>query len=348
MTPLEIYREQISQGKLTFNPEQEAILVYLDQVYEQLTKSQPYLRLLNWSYAPKGLYLWGGVGIGKTRMMDCFFESLPIPKLRLHLHAFMQRIHQELIHWQGRKNPLVYIAKRLSKQYRVICFDEFIVTNVADAMIMAELFKTLFHHGVCLVATSNLPPEKLYETGLQRERFLPVIHLLEQNTRVWHLSLQQDYRRCATAQSSHYHWPLSEKAEQALYHDFVQLAGENSITSEPLNLLERDVRVKLRSQSVIWFEFDDICGRPRSKSDYLELAQQFSTLIVSHIPCLENVSNDKIISFIYLIDILYDAKVKLFVSAAVPIEKLYTHGELSSLFCRTESRLIEMQSSGNG
>ncbi len=344
MHPLENYRLQVKQGKLSFNPEQEAVLEYLTETHERLLKNK-YLQILKWASPPKGLYLWGGVGIGKTMIMDCFFESLPIPKLRLHLHAFMQRIHQELTHWQGRKDPLVIIAKRLAEQYKVICFDEFVVTNVADAMIMAELFKCLFRRKVCLVATSNLPPEKLYETGLQRERFLPVINLLRQNTRVWHLQLQQDYRKLALEKMIGLYWPFSEKAEQSLYHAFLKLTGENTITSEPLSLLEREVSVKLRSRSVIWFEFDHICGRPRSQTDYLELVKQFSTMLVSHVPCLENVSNDKVISFIYLIDILYDAKVKLLFSAAVPIDRLYTRGEFISSFQRTESRLIEMQSS---
>lgn len=347
MNPLEKYRELLKHGKLTFNSDQEAVLEYLAETHRRLVKNKKYLRILKLAVPPKGLYLWGGVGIGKTMIMDCFVESLPIPKLRLHLHAFMQRIHQELTRRQGCKNPLIIIATDLAKQYPVICFDEFVVTSVADAMIMVELFKTLFRHGVCLVATSNLPPQKLYETGLQRERFLPLIDLLEQNTQVWHLQLEQDYRKSVLEHIHDFYWPLSEQTEQSLYHAFIKLTGDSAITPEPLSLLERQVRVKLRSSTVIWFEFNDICGRPRSQTDYLALVQQFSTMIISDVPCLENISNDKVISFIHLIDILYDAKVKLIFSAAVPIQRLYTRGEFISAFQRTESRLFEMQSSLN-
>jgi cell division protein ZapE len=342
MTPLKIYLEQVQAGKLTLHPEQQAVLEYLTQVRERLVKSRKFLRLIPKKRSATGLYLWGGVGIGKTLIMDLFFESLPIPKLRLHLHAFMRRVHQELTQWQGRENPLVHIGKRLSQQYSVICFDEFIVTNVADAMIMAELFKTLFDQGVCLVTTSNVAPEKLYESGLQRERFLPVITLLEQHTRVWHLPLTEDYRKKNLAPLSSFVWPFSEKTEQSLYHSFLKFSGENTISSEPLRLLERDIPVKLRSSQVIWFEFNDICGRPRSQNDYLALVEQFTTILVSHVPCLENLSKDLVVSFIYLVDILYDAQVKFLLSAAVPIESLYTCGEFKSLFQRTESRLIEM------
>lgn len=342
MTPLKIYLEQVQAGKLTFNPEQQAVLEYLTQVREQLVNSRKFLRFIAPKNSPTGLYLWGGVGIGKTLMMDLFFESLPVPKLRLHLHAFMRRVHQELTQWQGRENPLVHIGKRLSRQYSVICFDEFIVTNVADAMIMAELFKTLFDQGVCLVATSNVVPEKLYESGLQRERFLALITLLEQHTRVWRLPLTEDYRRKDSAPLNGFLWPFSEKTEQDLYHAFLKFSGENTITSEPLRLLEREIPVKLRSSQIIWFEFNDICGRPRSQNDYLALVEQFTTLMVSHVPCLENLSKDLVVSFIYLVDILYDAQVKFRLSAAVPIELLYTRGEYHSLFQRTESRLLEM------
>jgi cell division protein ZapE len=296
-----------------------------------------------WRRPVQGLYLWGGVGIGKTMIMDCFYETLPVPKLRLHFHAFMHHLHQQLNAAQGHANPLTRIGKQLARQYAVICFDEFLVTNVADAMILAELFKALFKGGVCLITTANLPPEGLYENGLQRQRFLPVIQMIQTHTKVWHLSLNHDYRRRALEQISAYYTPLGEEAEQALWHALQSFTESRHLTQQSLILYDREIPVKQQGSKVIWLEFKVICGRPRSQIDYLALAKQFSVILISNVPKLELVSRNELVSFINLIDILYDFKIKLIVSAAVPINELYTQGEFLKIFQRTESRLMEMQ-----
>ena len=329
---LEAYREKIQSGQLEANQEQEAVILYLSQLQKKRFFSKQ-----------KGLYLWGGVGVGKTMIMDCFFETLQAPKLRLHFHAFMHRLHQQLNEAQGQVNPLTRIGKQLAKQYPVICFDEFLVTNVADAMILAELFKALFKGGVCLITTANLPPERLYEGGLQRQRFLPVIQMMQTHTKVWHLSLDHDYRKRALQQISAYYTPLGEPAEQALWHAFQSFTDGNQLTEAPLVLYDREIAVKQRGEQAIWFEFNIICGRPRSQTDYLALAQQFPVILISNVPKLELVSRNELVSFINLIDILYDFRVKLILSAAAPLNELYTQGEFLEVFQRTESRLTEMQ-----
>ena len=343
INPLEHYRAWVKTGRLEANPEQEAVLQYLTQVRAQLLR-RPKLFSRFISHGVRGLYLWGGVGVGKTLIMDYFYETLPVPKLRLHFHAFMQRLHEELEQSQGQVNPLAIIGRRLSRQYAVICFDEFLVTNVADAMLLAELLKALFKGGVCLVTTSNLAPHRLYENGLQRERFLPAIHLLEQHTHVWHLSLTHDYRRRACAQTGAYFTPLGEAAEQALWQALRYFSPDQFFSQESIVLLDREIAVKQRTSQVIWFDFNIICGRPRSQKDYLALTAQYQVILVSNVPCLETVSRDLVVSFINLVDILYDAHVRLILSAAVPIASLYTQGEFHQTFQRTESRLMEMQS----
>ncbi len=351
MTPLEDYHNAVKNGFLDANGEQEAVLEYLTQMQQQLIQRQKLyssaLGKLTKHLKPrppvKGLYLWGGVGVGKTMIMDCFYTTIPVPKTRLHFHAFMQRVHQELFERQGQSNPLTIIGKRLASQYAVICFDEFLVTNVADAMILAELFKSLFINGVSLVATANLAPDQLYENGLQRERFLPAIQLIKQHTQVWHLSLQHDYRRRALEQIPAYYTPLGEAAEQSLWHALQSFTAGDYLSPEPLQLFGREIAVKQRTDKVIWFEFNIICGRPRSQTDYLALAEHYSVVLISNVPCLEMVSKDLLTSFINLIDIFYDAKTRLILSSDVPIPSLYTHGEFYQVFRRTESRLMEMQ-----
>lgn len=356
MTPLDRYYAGVKAGQLDANSEQESVLSYLTQVQKNLIQRQKYrrstlIKLILRIKAPApvaGLYLWGGVGVGKTLIMDFFYETLPVPKLRLHFHAFMQRLHEELREWQGQVNPLRAIAARLAEQYSVICFDEFLVTNVADAMLLTELFQALFKGGVCLVTTANLPPERLYENGLQRPRFLPFIDLIHRHTRVHHLALQQDYRRRALEQMAAYYAPLGDEAEHALWHALQLFAEGQDLSQQPLSLFGREIAVKQRTDRVIWFEFSVICGRPRSQKDYLAIAEQYSVVLVSNVPCLETVSKDLLVSFIHLVDILYDTNRKLILSAAVPIAKLYTRGGFYSIFQRTESRLTEMQSQQYG
>ncbi len=353
MTPLDHYQALIKTGELEINSQQENVVKYLTQVRHHLIQRQKLhwrmfdkiARLLKLNLSPViGLYLWGGVGGGKTMLMDFFYESLPVSKLRLHFHAFMQRLHKELQEWQGQVDPLIAIAKRLAEQYKVICFDEFLVTNVADAMLLTELFKTLFRAGICLVTTSNLPPDQLYENGLQRERFLPVIILLKRYTKVSHLLLVHDYRQRQLDQVASYFMPVDDETDQAMNHVWRHIIKNDPVTQKPLVILGREIAVIQRTDRAIWFEFSIICGRPRSSQDYLMLVEHYSVVMISNVPCLETTSKDLVVSFINLIDILYDARVRVIISAAVPIKKLYTQGGFRQGFERTESRLTEMQS----
>lgn len=347
-TPLSSYEAWIKHGRLERNPEQEAVLSYLTQVQRNLTGLSAVLRkITRWikvGSPVQGLYLWGGLGVGKTLMMDFFYETLPLPKFRAHFHAFMRRVHEELRERQGQVNPLTSIGRRLAQQYRVICFDEFFVVDVGDAMLLAELLRVLFENGVCLMTTSNFSPDRLYEHGLQRDRFLPAIDLIYRHTKVWHLSLEHDYRRRALEKIPVYYTPLGEESEHGLWDAMQRFADDLHLLSQtPVSLYGREIPVKQRTEKMIWFEFRVICGRPRSPSDYLALVQKYQMLFISNIPCLERAPPDQIVSFIHLIDILYDAKVPLIMSAETPIEKLYTKGAFRALFQRTESRLIEMQ-----
>lgn len=351
MTPLDRYQSWVENGRLEADRQQESVLHYLTQIQQQLLRRQQFyqsvfgklIRRIKPLPPIQGLYLWGGVGAGKTMLMDCFYETLPVYKLRLHFHAFMQRLHQELRESQGQVNPLTAIGRRLANKYSVICFDEFLVTNIADAMLLGELFKALFNRGVCLVATANLPPDRLYENGLQRQHFLPAIHLIQRHTQVFHLLTIHDYRRRVGEHISTYYTPLGEEAEQALQQAFTHFANNHLVSSEPLRLFDRKIVIKQQAGQVIWFEFNILCGRPRSQADYLALAEQYAVILVSNVPCLETVANDLVVSFIHLVDILYDKKVRLILSAATPIAELYTRGPFHPIFQRTESRLTEMQ-----
>jgi cell division protein ZapE len=342
LTPLEHYQAWVSTGRLEANPQQESVLEYLTLVRAQLLRRRRWY--ISTSRPVQGLYLWGGVGIGKTMIMDYFYESLTMKKLRLHFHAFMQQIHQELHLSQGMANPLTIIGKRLAREYPVICFDEFLVTNVADAMILAELLKAMFAGGICLLATANLAPDQLYINGLQRERFLPAIDLLQRHTRVWHLALEHDYRRKNEGEISSYFFPLGEAAEQSLWRALRYFSAGEAFDQQPLLICGREIAVKQRTQKVVWFDFNVICGRPRSQNDYLAISKIYPVVLVSNVPGLENVSKDLVMSFIHLVDVLYDAGTRLMLSAAVPIGQLYTRGEFRQAFQRIESRLIEMHS----
>ena len=293
---------------------------------------------------PRGVYLWGGVGRGKSFLMDCFFQSVPLQrKTRLHFHEFMREVHRELQDLKGTVNPLDELARRISRRFRLICFDEFHVADVTDAMILHRLLVALFEHRVSFVTTSNFPPHGLYPNGLHRDRILPAIELLESRLEVIDVDGGTDYRRRELQQLPMVHTPLGPAAEAALERTFERLAEARDQTPV-LNIEHREVRAIRRAGGVVWFDFRTLCGGPRSQNDYLELASRFHTVLLSNVPQMPPRLASEARRFTWLVDVLYDRRIKLFLSTAVPVEQLYTEGPLAHEFPRTVSRLHEMQS----
>ena len=293
----------------------------------------------------QGLYIWGGVGRGKTYLMDLFYERLTLKrKKRYHFHRFMREVHESLKACQGHANPLVKVAQDIAKQARVLCFDECFVSDITDAMILSGLFHALFELGVCLVTTSNLPPDDLYKDGLQRARFLPAIHLLNTYTQVIELDGAVDHRVAKLQQAELYHWPVDEAGEQAMRHAFQELAPDGIQYDAMLPLLGREIPVKAWSDDVAWFEFAAVCEGPRSVHDYIELAISFHAVFVSGVPVFNATSDAAARRFIHLVDEFYDRRVKLIVLAEAAIQELYDGQTLRFEFERTQSRLVEMQS----
>jgi cell division protein ZapE len=293
---------------------------------------------------PRGVYMHGGVGRGKSFLMDCFFQSVPLTrKTRLHFHEFMREVHRELQELKGQQNPLDELGKRIARRFRLICFDEFHVADVTDAMILHRLLDAMFANRVSIVTTSNFHPDDLYPHGLHRDRILPAIALLKQKLEVINVDNGTDYRRRTLEHVKLYHTPLGEVAEAALKHAFDELA-EARDESPLLHIEHRELRALRRAGGVVWFDFATLCGGPRSQNDYLELAQQFHTLILSNVPQMPPRLASEARRFTLLVDVLYDRRVKLIMSAAVPAEELYTEGPLAHEFPRTVSRLQEMQS----
>jgi cell division protein ZapE len=293
---------------------------------------------------PRGVYMWGGVGRGKSFLMDCFFQSVPLKrKTRLHFHEFMREVHRELQELKGQADPLDELGKRMARRFRLICFDEFHVADVTDAMILHRLLVALFANRVSIVTTSNFAPDGLYPNGLHRDRILPAIALLQDQLEVINVDAGTDYRQRTLAQVKVYHCPLGDAAEAALTEAFEQLA-ETRDEPPVLNIEQREITARRRAGGVVWFDFKWLCGGPRSQNDYLELASRFHTIILSNVPQMSPRLASEARRFTWLVDVLYDRRVKLIMSAAVPPEQLYTEGPLAHEFPRTVSRLSEMQS----
>jgi cell division protein ZapE len=295
---------------------------------------------------PKGVYMWGGVGRGKSFLMDCFFQSVPLTrKTRLHFHEFMREVHRELQELKGTVNPLDELGRRIARRYRLICFDEFHVADVTDAMVLQRLLDAMFANRVSIVTTSNFHPDGLYPNGLHRDRILPAIALLKARLEIVNVDAGTDYRQRTLERVDLYHTPLSAAAEAAMAATFDQLAEARD--EDPLLHIEhREIRAKRRAGGVVWFDFATLCGGPRSQNDYLELATQFHTLMLSGVPLMPPRMASEARRFTWLVDVLYDRRVKLVMSAAAEPEQLYTEGPLAHEFPRTASRLREMQSSG--
>jgi cell division protein ZapE len=293
---------------------------------------------------PRGVYLWGGVGRGKSFLMDGFFATVAIRrKTRVHFHAFMRSVHEELAALRDEEDPLAIVAGRIAARHRLICFDEFHVSDIADAMILGRLFKALFEHGVVFVMTSNYAPDSLWPDGLQRERFLPAIALLNQWLDVVEVDAGVDYRLRVLEQAGVYQTPLGADAEAALAGAFERM--RSGPDEDPRLTIEgRPLAARRVAGSAAWFAFATLCEGPRSQRDYLELARSFPVLFLSGVPALSAEAANAARRFTWLVDILYDHRVKLVISAAVPPDGLYRAGPNQREFARTASRLIEMQS----
>lgn len=307
-------------------------------------RSNAFKKLLSHPPIPRGVYMYGGVGRGKSFLMDCFYNAVPIVrKTRLHFHEFMREVHRELADLQGTVNPLDELGKRMAARYKLVCFDEFHVADITDAMILHRLLAAMFDNGIGFVTTSNFRPDDLYPNGLHRDRILPAIALLNAKLEVINVDNGTDYRRRTLEQVALYHTPLGPQADAALERTFGQLA-EARDESPVLAIESREIRAVRRAGGVVWFDFRTLCGGPRSQNDYLELATQFHTVILSNVPQMFVRHASEARRFTWLIDVLYDRRVKLVMSAAVPPEQLYTEGPLAHEFPRTISRLNEMQS----
>jgi len=354
---------EVAAGRLDSDPAQQNAAAHLDRLSEDLRRQLPTftqrLRLhLPWlpfgadHAAHRGLYMWGGVGRGKTMLMDWFYETLRLPQARggarpiaerTHFYHFMRRVHAELRTVERRTRPLEALAERLARRVRVICLDEFFVADIADAMLLAGLFDGLFRRGVTLVATSNLPPQDLYKDGLQRQQFLPAIGLIQRHVDVLHLAGGVDYRLRRLEQAPTYLDATAPGTAAALQRRFSALAGGSAGGPATLSVEGRPLKVVNAAPGMVWFEFAELCEGPRSQNDYIELARLYHTIFISNIPQFTEFNEDAARRFIMAVDELYDRGVNIVVSAAAPPEALYRGERLHMEFQRAASRLIEMQ-----
>jgi len=343
------YRAGVAAGEWQDDPAQQAVLASLDRLWRELAAARApslWQRLRGRTApAPQGLYLWGSVGRGKTFLCDLLYASASTPrKRRVHFHRFMQDVHAELRTLEGRRDPLVEVAARIAEDVRLLVLDEFLVGDIGDAMILGNLLAALFERGTVLVTTSNTPPAQLYRDGLQRERFLPAIALIERHCEVVELASPRDWRLRALKQAPVYYTPPDARAERALSAAFQRVARGESRHDFTLTLNDRAIAVRREADGAVWFEFDALCDGPRGVADYIELARTYHTILVSNVPQFTPQTEDPARRFVEFVDEAYDRGVKLVLSAAAPIVELYDGERLRAEFARTESRLIEMQS----
>ncbi|MFP8835763.1 cell division protein ZapE [Hydrogenophaga sp. XSHU_21] len=343
------YEAALKERGYTTDPAQQRAVDALERCatewsqYKQ-KRSNALKKLINRPDIPRGVYMYGGVGRGKSFLMDLFFNAVPLKrKTRLHFHEFMREVHRELRELQGTVNPLDVLGERMSERFKLICFDEFHVADVTDAMILHRLLDSLFKNGVGFVTTSNFHPDQLYPDGLHRDRILPAIELLKSRLEVVNVDNGTDYRQRTLTHIELYHCPLGPEADAAMETTFNELA-EAGDQDAVMGIESRQIRAVRRAGGVIWFDFRTLCGGPRSQNDYLEIASQFHTVLLSNVPQMSVRQASEARRFTWLIDVLYDRRCKLVMSAAVEPEQLYLEGPLSHEFPRTVSRLTEMQS----
>ena len=351
--PSQRYAEGVARGDWQDDPAQRAVLVELDRIHRELV-AQParasglLARLFGGDDAARevhGLYLWGGVGRGKTFLVDLFYDGLPVArKQRTHFHRFMRELHTRLRTHAGESDPLATVAREWRETLQVLVLDEFVVTDIGDAMLLSRLLRGLFDGGVTLVTTSNTAPSNLYRDGLQRASFLPAIDLLEQHCHVLEIPSETDYRLRALTRSPVYRAPIDAQSETWLEQRWHELGGDDGHRNASLDIEGRRIPVRARSKGQVWFDFAALCDGPRGTSDYIEIAQEFHAVLVGDIPVFDGNNDDPARRFINAIDEFYDRRVKLVcTAAAIPLE-LYRGTRLAAMFERTTSRLIEMQS----
>jgi cell division protein ZapE len=338
----------LDQRRATLDHAQIAALDRLQQLSDELVafkaaRKSALKRLFAAPEVPRGVYLWGGVGRGKSLLMDSFFATVPIArKTRVHFHAFMRDVHASLGKLKDEADPLAKVAAQIARRHRLVCFDEFHVNDIADAMILGRLLAALFENGVVLVMTSNYAPDDLWPQGLLRERFLPAIALIKQWLDVVEVDAGVDYRLRTLEHLQMFHVPCGAAADAAMAQAFEAMRGGPNEASQ-VTIDGRTIAARRRAGSVIWFDFAALCDGPRSQRDYLELARRFAVVFVSDIPRMGVETADQARRFTWLIDILYDHRVKLVASAAVPAGALYLEGPNAWEFPRTVSRLTEMR-----
>mgnify|MGYP005840669083 FL=1 len=353
MTPLEKYQQDLKRADFHYDAAQEFAVKQLQRLFDDYINRPPYKpslwqRLSGKVQLPQpllGLYFWGGVGRGKTYLVDTFYECLPGErKLRVHFHRFMHRVHEELKQLKGVSDPLEKVADRFKAQTDIICFDEFFVSDITDAMILGTLMQALFARGITLVATSNIEPDGLYRNGLQRARFLPAIELIKRFTKVVNVDSGIDYRLRTLEQAEIYHYPLDPQADTNLEQYFLALSVEPRQSAVSIEVANRKLQTRAEADGIVWFSFYELCETARSQYDYMELSKLYHTVLLSGVQPMGQHNDDVARRFIALVDEFYERHVKLIISAAVSLEQLYQGGLLSFEFKRCISRLQEMQS----
>ncbi len=347
---LDAYERLLATRHYSADPAQRAAAERLQNLYYALLsfkvgRRSAVRRFFLPPEVPRGVYFWGGVGRGKSFLMDCFFDAVPYRrKRRLHFHAFMQNVHRQLNELKGESDPLLRVADRIATEVRLLCFDEFHVSDIADAMMLGRLLEALFARGVVFVMTSNYAPDKLYPNGLQRENFLPTIRLLKTRLDVIEIDAGIDYRLRALEQVEIFHHPADSAADAKMADYFAAIAGDDGIAAGSIEILGRQIPTRRHGNGVVWFDFKSLCGGPRSQNDYLELARSYHTLLLSAIPRMSASMASEARRFTWLVDVLYDHKVKLIATADCAPESLYVQGTQAGEFFRTVSRLTEMRS----
>jgi cell division protein ZapE len=342
-----LYEQHLESRGFVSDPSQQRAVERLQRLYEEWTaykarRNNALKRILIKPPLPKGVYLWGSVGRGKSFLMDAFFRCVPLQrKRRVHFHHFMREVHRELDALKGEEDPIAKLAERTARRYRLICFDEFHVSDIADAMILGRFLEQVMARGVEFVMTSNYHPDGLYPNGLQRDRFLPAIDLLKSRLDVLEVDNGTDYRRLKMEKLKVYHvGPEAETTLARAYDELKDVEDED----HPLDVEGRTIRYRRRAGGVVWFDFAILCGGPRSYADYVDLARRFHTIFLSDVPRLSAKNADAARRFTWLIDVLYDDRVNLVVAAEAQPEELFVEGTHSAEFARTVSRLHEMQS----
>jgi len=355
LSPQQCYQHRLQNNDVLPDERQEVVVDRLQALYQQMQeapRAEP-ASLISRIFSAKksspptvrGLYIWGGVGRGKTWLMDLFYQTVPDgAKQRMHFHRFMQWVHDELPRYRGQPDPLLKLAKEFSDQTKLLCLDEFFVSDIGDAMILAGLLDGLFAHGVTLVATSNIPPDQLYKNGLQRTRFLPAIELIKRHTDVVQLGGDVDFRLRYLEQAHLYHTPLNTLVTEKLNEEFNHLSQDAVVCDDFIEIAGRKIDVISCSDDVAWFNFSVLCGAGRSAKDYIEIANCYHTVLLSEIPIMRDQQAEQLRRFTYMVDEFYDHKVKLVISAEAEPDYLYQGERMAFEYQRTASRLQEMQS----